>query len=324
MNKKRWKTTAKVVFGLALLFTLLGMVDHASLWDAVKTASPPLLIASFALFASQGIFECGRLRIVFAGYGIGWIDSARLFLVGLFFGNFMPGMIGADVYQVQQMHAIRPGLIQPLSLSAFLRATGLVLNAILAGTALLLGAGLAREDSHIAWESIGNNVPWTLICAGIAVLLLLTLGTAPGRRLGRTISSHVRHLLGESIRAVRSLTAGQQVMLWLLGICVIFSRVFCYFLLLAAVGSSATIAEILLAVTFTALAVIIPVSFAGLGIREASLAAVLIVAGVEPAYAVAVSLISRCYIWMLSIIGGTWFVLDRRAAVADTSATTGD
>ena len=134
-----WKAGIKVLLGLGLLFGLMALVDFDGLVASIKAADQQLVLAGLLLFSMQGVFESGRLRIVFADYGIGFLGSVRLFLIGMFFGNFMPGMIGADVYQVYHMHRVRPGLLRPLSLSVFLRLIGLCINILLAVVALFLG-----------------------------------------------------------------------------------------------------------------------------------------------------------------------------------------
>jgi uncharacterized membrane protein YbhN (UPF0104 family) len=61
---------------------------------------------------------------------------------------------------------------------------------------------------------------------------------------------------------------------------------------------------------------VIPLSLAGLGVREISLTVVLVAAGVPTADAVAVSIVSRCFIWIISLVGGGWFVLRRSSTQA--------
>jgi len=139
----------------------------------------------------QGDFESGRLRIVFSGYGIGFLGGVRLFFIGIFFEYFMLGMIGTDVYQVYYMHRIRPGLLRLLSLSVFLRLTGLLIIMLLAVVAPSLGAKTWVADFNIhlneltlpGWVTI--NRVWNSTarsCSDIACQPRFYLDLVAGRR----------------------------------------------------------------------------------------------------------------------------------------------
>jgi uncharacterized membrane protein YbhN (UPF0104 family) len=103
-----------------------------------------------------------------------------------------------------------------------------------------------------------------------------------------------------------------------LGIFVVLSRVASSYILVQAFGSSIGGLDMMLAVTVTTLAALLPIGFGGLGVREISLTALLIALGVTPSEAVAISLVGRCFIWVLSLIGGVWFILDKTRSKANT------
>jgi len=289
----------------------MAFVDHDRLLASIKAADPQLLLAAFVLFSLQGIFESGRLKIVFASFSIGFVDSVRLFFIGLFFGNFMPGMIGTDIYQIYHMHTIRPGLLRPLSLSLFLRLTGLSINLLLAVFALSLGTKKWMSAINIHLDDV--VIPdWALIVTLFALLVSAMIMTSLwGRSRLHFLHEKIFEALREFFYAVRSFSAIQHTAIGFLGIFVILSRAAGFYILVQAFGSVISGYGVILVVTGTALAMLIPISFAGLGVREISASAILIAFGIAPPEAVAISLVSRCFIWILSLVGGAWFVVDK-------------
>lgn len=310
-KSQQWTTVAKVLFGLGLLLGLFLMSDPRELWHSLESADVPLLIVGFILYSAQGIFESGRLWIAFSEYGIGLKASARLFIVGVFFSNFMPGTIGADIYQVQQMHLIRPGLLRPVSLSLYLRLSGLAINLVMAIIALFLGS--ISWDASFQFPSSGIFPPiWIFfVIAGLSLALVALLLTPWGRRLVRYLFGKSRNIVREIVTASTSLTKMQHLMIVVLGVFVILSRVTSLIVLVWALGASISFLNVLVAVTATTLVLLVPISFAGLGITEISMAALLVASGLPPTAAVAIPLIIRCFTWILSLAGGGVFVLIR-------------
>lgn len=221
----------------------------------------------------------------------------------------MPSTLGADVYQVRQMHLIRPGLLRPVSLSLYLRLSGVAINLAIAIMALFLGSTSWATSFQVQASSIFISNWIVFIIAGLSLSFVALLLTPWGRKL-------VRYLLGESRKIVRevvavstSLTIPQHLMIVVLGVFVILSRVASLIVLTWALGSSISFLNILVTVTVTTLVLVVPISIAGLGISEISTAALLVASGLPPTVAVAIPLLVRCFTWILSLAGGVWFVL---------------
>jgi uncharacterized protein (TIRG00374 family) len=304
----RWKSTIRVASGFALLAFLLGMVDFRELLASVRDASPVLLVASFALFALQGVPESLRLRTVYAAWGISFKKAWQLFIIGMFFSNFMPGVIGADVYQVQQMNAIKPGLTKPISLSLLLRTSGLMVNLAFALIVIFLEAGNATE--FLSLSQISNWLPshswFWVVLVGIALFFVAAFLWIAAR-VGR-FAEIFAETSKDFYSAITSLTGLQTANLYIHGVFVVLLRAGSLYVLLLACGTQASLPDVILAVTVTVLALLVPISFAGIGVREISLSAILVASGVAAHDAVAISLLGRFFIWMLSLIGGVWFV----------------
>lgn len=310
-NGLQWKSFIRVLLSLGLLLGLVAYVDHVRLLASIEKADPLILLASFVLTPVQGVFESGRLKIVFATFRLSYLDSVRLFFMGMFFGNFMPGSIGADLYQIYHMHTIRPGLLRPVSLSIFLRLNGFFINIVMAAVAVLLGSrvwlsGVDLDLDYLvlpAWASPG--------LVAFASLMVVLIASRWGRKHVRSLYEKAGSLYPEISASVKSLTTNQHISIAVLGVFVVLSRVAAVYVLVWAFGTSIGGLEMVFIVTVTTLAALLPIGVGGLGVREISLTALLVGFGVAPSEAVAIALVGRFFIWVLSLAGGVWFVLYR-------------
>jgi uncharacterized membrane protein YbhN (UPF0104 family) len=296
------KTIARISVGLTLLAALLLMLDLPAVFRSIANSHFSLLVAAFLLFTSQGIFESFRLKITFSEWGIDYLRSFRLFLVGMFFSNFMPGLIGADIYQIQQMHSLKPGFVKPISLSLLLRTSGILVNL---GIALWL---MISGSVDFVMDPLQPTLSYStgLVATGILVFVAFFF-------FSQAKAERIDKIRRECLSAVSSLSALTHLYLLCFGLFVVIFRALSYFILVQAVGSFIGFYEALLAVTITALALVIPISFAGIGVREVSLTVVLVACGMTASSAAAVALLSRCFIWLLSILGGIWFATTKKS-----------
>lgn len=304
------KPLIKSLFGLCLMATLFFITDLQQLALAALSADPRYLAAGLGLFFVQGIFESFRLSLVFSSYDVNPPRAFRLFLVGLFFSNFMPGMIGADVYQVHQMNAIRPGLLQPVSLSLYLRASGLAVNLAMALVALTFSSNAWFDRIPFSLNELSVAV-WTAYgMFAFSIVVLLSMLANRGRAILKRFLSKSASILSGVVVSARSFSFSQHLTVVLLGIAVVLVRVLGLIMLTYAFASPISFPNALIAVTITTCALVLPISIAGLGLRELSVIAFLVAFGVSPAPAVGISLTGRLFIWALSAVGGIWFVID--------------
>ena len=308
---KHRKPVIRFLIGFSLLLGLTGFVDYDRIVASVSTANRPLLWLGFLLFSAQGLFESNRLKITYAGFNISFLDSVRLFFVGLFFGNFSPGPIGADIYQIYHMHTIKPGLLKPLSLSFFLRLNGLLINLLLAIVVLSLDIR--------SWMNLINIYPasltlpnWLVYSILSAFLLMATLvASSQIRSRMHLIYKKLCEVIRGLIELFSAFSFSQHASIAIMGVLVVFSRVMSIYVLVQAFGSTIDGLDVILIVTVSTLAALLPISLGGLGVREISLTALLIAFGVAPSESVAISLIGRCFIWALSLVGGVWFTFHK-------------
>jgi len=106
MDKKRIWNISKLLFKVGLTATLIYFVFQKINYNQVKAIflqSDPLyiIIALILLFLSQ-VVGCWRLTgfLDAAGITIPFTSNLRLYFIGLFYNNFLPGGIGGDGYKI--------------------------------------------------------------------------------------------------------------------------------------------------------------------------------------------------------------------------------
>jgi uncharacterized membrane protein YbhN (UPF0104 family) len=305
-----WVNALRIAVSLMLLAILLTLVDLGEMWSSLQKASASLIAGSFALFALQAVPESLRLKTTFTDWGVDLLAGFRLYLVGVFFNNFMPGVIGADVYQVQQLHAMRSGLLRPLSLLVLLRGSSLLINLSIVLLILAFDAGTAIET--IETESIvrhfpdvsGSSAVFVVVMASLLILAVFSPWVRPAlNRVGQFLAGTG----GEVRAALATLSTGAVINIFVQGVFSVLLRAASLYVLILAFGGYANAVDVLLAVTVAIIVLALPITFAGIGVREAALSSILVASGTEAHVAVAAALVGRFFIWVLSLAGGLWF-----------------
>lgn len=298
---------ARTAAGAALLAFVVARADPGAAtlrWDARASAG---LAAAVALVALAQVLSAARWRLV-----LGPDDAPpfgrllRLYLVGQFFSLFLPTSVGGDAVRAV---AVSRGARRPawaVSSVVFERFLGVV--ALLA--MLAAGGVVAPEVFRASAGRAALGVRPGPAAVAIAVLLLTVVAAAGGRVLRR----------GERARRV----AAEAAALWtgLAGRPVAFGTalaaslgvqgayVGAWLALAAGLRFPVGAGEMLVFVPFVSLAAMVPVTVAGIGVREGAWALLLAPYGVAAADAVAFSLLYFFAFCLMGAAGGLVFALD--------------
>jgi len=101
-NKKTISTTAKVAVTAIVIYLLINRLGCANIISITASAQPAWLIAALFIFMFSTVIGVFQWRILLANRGIPlrfW-RSFRLYLMGMFFNNFLLGGIVGDALKV--------------------------------------------------------------------------------------------------------------------------------------------------------------------------------------------------------------------------------
>jgi hypothetical protein len=316
---------AVVVAGLSLYVLLPGLVHVADSWPRLLTLSPWWLVVAFIAEASSFLCQIGLLRLVLRTKN--WFAVTTAFLAGNSVTNTLPGgdAVGASV-QYRMLAGSGIDTVQA--------ASGLAVSSIISVGALfalpifalpLLLGGEAVSPGLVHTGELGA-IGFVLILA-VGIVVLTTDRTL--LRLARVVEWLLNKLPGRKTRARGSQELGQRLLderdqvradlgqNWWKAVLLVAGRIgFDFGSLLAvlrATGTRPKPALVLLAYAATAVLALLPLTPGGLGIVEASLSGLLVLANVPSADAVVATLAFRLgSYWMPTIAGGVCYYLYRR------------
>jgi uncharacterized protein (TIRG00374 family) len=313
-----WKTIVKralavAVAGAAIYFVLPELIAVLGAWPRLSTLNPVWL--TVALAAELASFTCNFALQRLALRASGWFAVVTAGLAGNAVTDSLPGGDAAGA-AVQFRMLTTAGFdtdtaIGGLTAFSLLGVGGLLALPLFALPTMLAGAPVSRGLVHTALLGMAGFVLYAIF--GVIVLRtdgpLAVLGRAAQRvwnwvtRGRRTVTGLDRRLLAErdTIRAV----LGEH---WWHAVLLTAGRLgFDYGCLLAALhatGAEPRPSLVLLAYSAAGIVALFPITPGGLGLVEASLTGLLVLAGARPGYAVLATLAYRIASYWLPLLAG--------------------
>ena len=282
----------------ALLLTLIFyFVPFSQVWAAARQVSAPLWLASLILFLCGHAASAAKWRILI-GNGISYRQAFRAHLAGLAANLALPSVAGGDVVRagLVMKHAEDKGRLAMGSLADRLLDTlGLALLAL--GSAWIAWRSRLDAELWMGWPLLGLLV---LAAGGFAMALALDRFQRGGESSGK-----FTRLFSKLIHSAAELAKSPGRLL----LCLLISvTVQCLFVAINIAFARAAHVEAPVAAWFYAwttakIIAIAPISLGGLGVREASMAALLRPFGANPAEVVAIGLVWQSLLYVSGLIG---------------------
>lgn len=241
------------------------------------------------------------------------VRPARLqamYWVGLFFNNFLPGNVGGDLVKISDV-AVQTG-------QAARAVAGTLLDRMLGLSALVSVAFVAAA---ILGDQTPAGLPWWALIVLVSAVVLASLALLSGR-LGRaSLALHDRLRRGAGSGRLASLLGelktwradkGFVVRVALLALLVQSLRVLTHVLVAEAMHIELGVTRILqlyVLVPVLGVAVVLPISFNGLGVREFVATRLMPQIGIVAEQALAMQLVTYLVQVAVSLIGGAVFVV---------------
>jgi uncharacterized protein (TIRG00374 family) len=307
LNRKRLFDLLKVLIRLVLIVVILRSVDVNALWEVVRNANPWYLLAALFTLLLGVVVRAFRWQFLVRDQGVNvslWELSA-LYFVGFLFNNLLPSGFGGDPIKMYELSRRSHRGAQAISSVLVDRFMGLF---------ALQAIGL------IALVFSWRLVPMEIVILSVAVfgVSLLAAWVVSYRRLWSALAAWVPlfdRLL--SIKAISSLISSLQgysssALLRALGVGVLFNV-----LLIAAnvfvgeaLGADLPPQYYMIFVPLTSLVLILPISFAGLGVREGTYVFLFSQVGMAQEVALSLSLLVYALGTVApGLVGGVIYVL---------------
>lgn len=287
------RTTLQYGGSALVLYFLFRLLPGHQVWKALGLLPARLWILALAGYLATHVIGALKYRLVLnlGGAGIPLRQAARCYFAGLFGSLFLPSLIGGDILRVAMALRVsrsKAGVVLGSLVDRITDFTSLVLLAAVGAT--LVPGALDQPSRRIFFVIAAAGSVAMAVAAVIAALF-------PARRF----SLGVRRRLARLRRAWQSILMRPGAMLRALSMSVIVQVTFIFLnvLLAEACGLHLPFHIWIFAWPLAKLSAAVPITQAGIGVREAALAALLLPFGVPAVLAVASGLA-----WDAVVVGG--------------------
>jgi uncharacterized protein (TIRG00374 family) len=321
--KQNLVNLAKILVTLALFAFLLTRIDLRLVGGIIAAANFPLLLLALALYFVAIIIGALKWQILVRAQGIAApLGSLLAFsLMGLFFGNVMPSNIGGDVVRAYDLARVTRGRAEAAAISVLVdRLMGLcaffaaaVVTAVLATVML----AQAQQLEQIEIATVVAASAFLAVCAAVFSRRLARRAAFVFQRGPLARFEPVALNLYRALQVYR-FRYGALAANVLLSMTIVVLTAFVWFLVGRAVGiTEVSFFVFLLFNPIIAFLLLIPISFNGLGAKEAAVVFFFGLVGVPSAPSLAMSLLFHVIVVVTSLPGGLVWFSKRRHTPSD-------
>jgi glycosyltransferase 2 family protein len=305
----------KIVVSIVLLSLLFSKIDVARLWAIARRASLRWFAVALAIYALNMIASTWRWHLLLRTQEVNlrrrWLFGS--FLVASFFNNFLPSNIGGDVIRISDTaRAAR---------SRTLAATVVLMDRVLGLMALIFVAAVGASAAgavHPTALPIWPMWLWAGLLAGAAASAPAVLAPVGFSRLLQPLTVfHPEWVGGRIDTLIEVLTRfrarpGTLARCFATAVFVQGTMVIFYFAITYAMHLNVALSDIAVIVPISFVVQMLPVSFGGFGVREATFSIYFSRIGQPIESAIAMSLIGQALIILFSLTGAAIYVSRRK------------
>ena len=293
----------KLVISLSLLTLLFWKTDQAALLSTFRSLSPSPFLAALLLYFVAEVLSSLRWQLLLRAERI-QAPLRRLILLyleAMFFSLFLPTLIGGDLVRGHRIYRYTNGKEASLASILVERLSGLA-----ALLAIALATLLVSWDPKVAWPILGLSSAFLLGLGAMfsrtgKAFILPMLEGLPFGQLGEKLGAFY-----QAIQRYRSheKALGQAFVLSLILQAIL---IYAYSLIAQALGLAITFKAFLLLIPVATVIAMVPVSVAGLGVREGAMVYLFGKIGLASASALGLSLTWFFLTVLASLPGGVVF-----------------
>jgi glycosyltransferase 2 family protein len=308
---------------IGLMVWLIGMMDWKQALQMIKEGSPLYLVVAFLAIQLTVSTSIWKWKLLIDSSeknkdrnGASMKKLGRIYYIGLFFNNFLPGSVGGDVVRIYYLGK-KTGVSTATTSVLFERITS---GGALVGIVIL--SAFFMDDARPYLLSL-------FILIGIVLVLYLFIklwlkkvtrselssdSSVPLGRIDSLMKKGKQEIIkiGETAKDYRNegwiwwLKIGILSLLFQVGMAWINDLLFLSF------GIDIPLLELLVIITLISVITMLPVSLNGLGVREASYVFFFNELGVPEEIALSVSLLFFFLVSISSLVGGIFWLSERR------------
>ena len=282
---------------LLYLFYFSGIVDVHEVFKTIRQSSVPVFILAMLAYVCASLVSTKRWSL-FIPVPAKYSRLVSLFFIGSFFNTFLPGLVGGDAVKAYYLYKdMGKGRGGGSLASVFMdRYLGFIAMVSISLIALIVGY------SYVEGTEITLAIP--ILCVLVIVASLVLWGVNWGKiKFLQQFYTPLMEFRSEKQKIYKGI---------LLGAVVQFFGIICIYILSHAIGLNVPVIYFFIFVPIVNALAAIPVSIAGLGIRETGFAALFKMVfdkvGVSSDQAVSLSILLFLTVFLVSLIGGVEYL----------------
>jgi len=309
----------RLFVGAALAALLVYLVGVDAVLDRLALLPGWFVVFGLVYYTLCQLLSTLRWQVLLRARGVevGFLRLFRLYMIGMFANNFLPGAAGGDAVKVLGLYSNqRPADVAVASVlvERFLGLAALGLLGLIASVPLLFGP---RGDFVILLATVGTAAAITL--AGVVVWSPPISGRI-ARTLENTRASRIGDMIYKIFDATRIYWDHKQALLAAFALSVAVQAMIAFYYALAAVVLRVDVNPIYFFAFLPSITLvsILPMSIGGLGVRELVMIYLFSRVGVDSADILTVGLVIHALNTLLSLVGAPMMLRRRsREAAAD-------
>ncbi len=295
---RHWRFIVKMTISILLISWLISNLDINTAWNVLQSFDGIYFFPLFMLNIIGIFLSVWKWRLVINTTikvpSLGFLT--KLFWVGLFFNNFMPGRTGGDVIRAYGLTQNTQQTAKSM-ISVF---TDRLLNFIALLTLCLISFLYAGNVEDITFTFTEPNPWWLLVPVFLGpIIWLIFKNSKPIQKLITLIPK----TLSASIESRRTLFAA-----FILAIFYQITMILSHVIVSKGLGQHIGLTHFFYLIPITAIVTLLPISINGIGLREGAFVVTFSQVGLASEEALSLSLIITLTTLLTSLIGG-WFYI---------------
>ncbi len=311
------KLGLKALFSLAVLALLLWQVDFRQIAAVFAATRVELSFAAFSLFLMQQVIVAYAWHMLLPAEGrrVPFARTVEVHAIGSFFGTFLPSSVGMDVIRAYRLGRYLERGIDSASAMFVTRVVGFLVNFVLA-LIVAIPVSYRLRQAAIFGAVLASTLMFT---AGVVLVLHHRALALVKNLLSRFGWSSLAEKIGGFREGIVSLSRGSGRMRRLITVSFAYQSIgiVIVYMLGRALGIDLGWWHYFIYVPLITAITALPISLAGIGIREGAFVFFFAQAGVAQAQALSLSLLLFAQTLVLALLGGVWYFLARESSAPE-------
>jgi len=291
----------KILFTFLILYYVLKDADLQSILRTVSNSNLLLILLALISFSLYQVLYSYNWRNVLATLSgrIGYLELTRIHMIGLFYNLFLPTSMGGDVAKIYYLSKKVNDKIMAIKSVVLLRGTGLVTNLAILAVAVVFNRDI------LALIGIENRITHGLYLLAGMIVFVMALTCTPVRNY-RGVKFFTDRIFEYISSFKLFLCEFRREMLGIILLSLVNQLVIIFenYLILRALDMNIAFVSVMYIIPLTFFATLLPITIAGIGIREGAFVYFLTRYGYSVEDAIAFSLIGYVLMLLMGFTGG--------------------